>query len=205
MSANLLLVTEVNVRPEALDQAAKAWAELTAGSPAQLYRSLEDSALLELRPLDSLTDLAALHEEWQQLFTATAPHLAGDFRRQVQEFVEAPKDTDLALPDTAHVQLRRVEVKPPVLADYRAWRDRTIFETVRNAPESEVFLAYHSLLSTEPGVLFVAGFSGDPAVHNAVFRTPEYEAILVQARDNYIVPQGGDRGLFLKTYARIEA
>lgn len=208
MSAQLLLATQVPVQNSAADQAVKIWQQLNDdnGGTAQLYRSLDRDMLLELRALDSLDELPALQGQWSALWQALAPHLAGDFRRQVQEFVEAPKPTGLALPDSPYVQLRRVEVKPPVIADYRAWRDRTIFEVVRGAEESEIFVAYHSLLSTEPGVLFVAGFSVAPEVHNAVFRTPHYEEILVQARENYIVTDiGGDAGLFLETYARTEA
>ncbi|MCX4746048.1 hypothetical protein OG455_11035 [Kitasatospora sp. NBC_01287] len=208
MSTQLLLVTQVAVEKQSAEQAVKAWQQLNidAGATAQLYRSLDRDTLLELRALKGLAELPALRNEWAALWDTLAPFLAGDFRRQLQEFVEAPKPTELELPDTTYVQLRRVEVKPPVIADYRAWRERTIFETVRAADESEIFLAYHSLMSTEPGVLFVAGFNGSPEVHNAVFRTPEYEAILVQARDNYIVTHtGGDAGLFLETFARVEA
>ncbi|MEV6113652.1 hypothetical protein AB0L59_14320 [Streptomyces sp. NPDC052109] len=206
MSAPLLIVTEAPVRPEAAEQAAKEWLGLHARRPsgAQLYRSVEGAdALLELRPLDDLNQLPALREEWREQWDAVAPHLAGDFRRQVQEFVEAPKDIDTPLPATPYVQLRRVEVKPPVLDEYRAWRDRTIFETVRGADESEVWLAYHSLLSTDAGVLFVAGFSCEPERHNGIYKTPAYEAILEEVREKYIVPVGGEGGLFTKTYARI--
>ncbi|TGA95330.1 hypothetical protein [Streptomyces sp. MZ04] len=207
MSARLLLVTEVPVQEDAFDQAVKSWQELHAQRPAghHLYRSLEGHTLLELRPLADLGELAAFQEESQAQWQALAPSLAGDFHRHVHEFVEAPKDCAEELPDTPYIQLRRVEVKPPVIAEYRAWRDRTIFATVHAADESEVFLAYHSLLSTEPGVLFVAGFSVDPARHNAVFKTPAYEAILEEVREKYIIPQGGEGGLYTKTYARIGA
>ncbi|MDN3260899.1 hypothetical protein QWJ26_13975 [Streptomyces sp. CSDS2] len=207
MSAPLLLVTEAPVQADQLDQAVKGWLDVHAAHPdgRRLYRSLEDHALLELRPLNRLDDLTALEDDARTLWDAVAPALAGDFRRQLHGFVEAPKDCADALPWTPYVQLRRVEVKPPVLDAYREWRERTIFETVRNAPESEAFLAYHSLLSTEPGVLFVAGFSVPPARHNGVFRTPAYDAILAEVREKYIVTQGGDRGLHTKTYAWIEA
>lgn len=207
MSTALLLVTEVPVRDDMSDQAVKSWQELHARRPAgrRLYRSLEDNTLLELAPLTGPAELATIQQDSRAQWEALADTLAGDFQRHVHEFVEAPKDCAEDLPDTPYIQLRRVEVKPPVLAEYRAWRDRTIFETVRSADESEVFLAYHSLLSTEPGVLFVAGFSVDPAQHNAVFRTPSYEAILEEVREKYIIPQGGEGGLYTKTYARIGA
>ncbi|WP_018544627.1 hypothetical protein [Streptomyces sp. LaPpAH-108] len=207
MPTRLLLVTEVAVQETESDSAVKSWLELHSRCEdgRALYRSLEDSTLLELRPLSGDEDLGRLRRDAREQWEAVAPFAVGDFRRHVHEFVEAPKDCSTALPDTTYVQLRRVEVKPPVLEEYREWRDRTIFETVRSAEESEVFLAYHSLLSTEPGVLFVAGFSVDPSQHNGVFKTPAYEAILTEVREKYIIPQGGEGGLYTKTYARIEA
>ncbi|MET7570701.1 hypothetical protein ABZT04_19705 [Streptomyces sp. NPDC005492] len=207
MSTRLLLVTEVPVQEAESDSAVKNWLELHARyqDGRTLYRSLEDDALLELRPLSGDEDLSRFQRDAREQWEAVSPFVAGDFRRHVHEFVEAPKDCAGALPETPYVQLRRVEVKPPVLEEYREWRNRTIFETVRNSEESEVFLAYHSLLSTEPGVLFVAGFSVDPVRHNGVFRTPAYEAILTEVREKYIIPQGGEGGLYTKTYARVEA
>ncbi|WP_255955368.1 hypothetical protein [Streptomyces odontomachi] len=207
MSATLLLVTEVPVRESEADSAVKNWQEVHARHQdgRALYRSIDDRTLLELRPLTGDDDIAGLQDDARELWDALSPLLAGDFRRHLYSFVEAPKGCASALPDTPYVQLRRVEVKPPVISEYRAWRDRTIFEVVREADESEVFLAYHSLLSSEPGVLFVAGFSVDPARHNGVYETPAYDAILAEVRQKYIIPQGGDAGLYLKTYARIEA
>ena len=81
-----------------------------------------------------------------------APQLVGDFRRQVLEFVEAPKPVAEELPDTPFVELRHVEVRPPAYHAYRVWRDRTIFATVRKAPEVEAFVAYHSVVSTRPEI-----------------------------------------------------
>ncbi|WP_026925294.1 hypothetical protein [Glycomyces arizonensis] len=206
MSSQLLLVTQLPVQPDAVDQTAKAWEQVNAehGGDALLYRSLERPVLLEVRAANGLAELDGLRPLWAAQWQALAPRLAGDFRRQVHEFVEAPRPTDAPFPDSPYLQLRRVEVRPPVFEDYRAWRERTIFEIVRASDASEVFLAYHSLLGADPGVLFVAGFSCEPEVHNAVYRTPAYEAILVQARENFIVTDiGGDAGLFLETYARI--
>ena len=129
-----------------------------------------------------------------------APALVGDFRRQVVDFVEAPKDTDAPLPSTPYIQLRHVEVKPQMYEAYREWRERTIFDVVRTHDEIEVFLAYHSLLSTEPGVLFLSGFRVDPKEYLAVFASPAYQEIVKQAGDTYIT----DRGLYTRIYARVE-
>ncbi|MGP4110482.1 hypothetical protein ACTWP5_06140 [Streptomyces sp. 4N509B] len=205
MSARLLLVTEVPVRAGETDKAVETWtahhADTRAGG-ATLYRSLDDDALLvELTPIADLAEIAARDADHRRLASTLAPLLAGDFRRQVVEFVEAPKDTDEPLPPTPYIQLRHVEVRPPVHDAYREWRERTIFEVVRGADEIEVFLAYHSLLSTEPGVLFVSGFSVDPAAYQAVFATPTYQDIVRQAGDTYIT----DRGLYTRIYARVGA
>jgi hypothetical protein len=204
VSARLLLVTEVPVKSGEIDKVIETWSSLNAASPdsdAVLYRSLDDDGLLvELAPIANLAELADRDAGYRELSAALAPALAGDFRRQVVEFVEAPKDTKTPLPATPYIQLRHVEVKPPVYDAYRQWRDRTIFEVVRNNAEVEVFLAYHSLLSTEPGVLFVSGFSVEPAAYQAVFSTPAYQEIVRQAGDTYIT----DRGLYTRIYARVE-
>jgi hypothetical protein len=203
MPSNYVVVTEVPVAAPTLDATIRNWApRIDAG--AGLYRSVGGSTLLELRGIESLEQLSAIADGWRELGTALAPGLTGDFRRSVHEFVEAPKTSPHALPDTPYVQLRSVQVKPPMLSAYRDWRERTIFDVVRRSPDVEVFFAYHSVLSTEPGVLFISGFKCAPEQHAATFTTAEYEAILRQARDTYIVPRGGDRGLFLASYARIE-
>ncbi|MCX5406590.1 hypothetical protein OHA37_22285 [Streptomyces sp. NBC_00335] len=205
MPANALVVTEVLVDESAVDAAVEVWRKHNAAHPVEgrtLYRGLEDNSLLELLPVAGVDAVPALQEEWRTLWTELTPMLATDFRRQVLEFVEAPKSTDDLLPDTKYLQMRHVEVKPPVFEAYREWRDQTIFEVVRGADEVEVFLAYHSVLSTEPGVMFVSGFNVDPAQYTAVFTDERYQEIVRQAGDRYIT--GGERGLYTKIYARIE-
>ncbi|AKG44206.1 hypothetical protein SXIM_28220 [Streptomyces xiamenensis] len=202
MSAPLLLVTEVPVLTDAVDKAAETWSAHPTAPGSALFRSLDGEGLLvELTPLTGTDDIAEHADAHRAAADALAPLLAGDFRRQVVAFVEAPKDTDDPLPATPYLQLRHVEVKPPVYDGYRAWRERTIFEVVREHAEVEVFLAYHSLLSTEPGVLFVSGFSVEPDTYQAVFTSPAYQEIVRQAGDTYIT----DRGLYTRIYARVTA
>lgn len=209
MPASLVVATEVPVRPEDLDDVAAAWSAQIAGGPSgepptRLYRAVQHPRLVELVALADLGELAAQERRWRTLGGLFAPQLAGDFRRQVLEFVEAPKPAVKTLPDTPFIELRHVEVRPPEYHAYRVWRDRTIFETVRKAPEVEVFLAYHSVLSTRPGVVFVSGFSCAVSDYLAVFSAPAYQDILGQARERYIVPEGGlDRGLSTVVYRRV--
>jgi hypothetical protein len=205
MPATLLLVTEVFSEPTAIEQSIDLWQKHNTLDPdreSMLYRSTEDSSLLELTPLTDPAEIGKLQNRWRDLSTTLAPSLIGDFRRQVLEFVEGPKWTEALLPCTPYIQLRHVEVRPSAYNAYRSWRDRTIFEVVRRSPEVAVFLAYHSLLSTEPGVMFVSGFSCKPEQYSKVFSSPEYQEIVRQAGATYIT--GGERGLYTKIYARIE-
>ncbi|SER21226.1 hypothetical protein [Actinokineospora terrae] len=199
MAATTLLVTEVTTAADALDAAAKQWAEIRP--EGHLFRSLEGSTLLRLTPLAGVEALAGETELFEREFAELAPYVAGDFRRQVLTFVEAAKSTEDAVPLTRYVQLRHIEVPPGVFADYRKWREGTIFDVVRRAEEVEVFLAYHSLLSTEPGVMFVSGFDTTPERYGAVFASAEYQEIVRQAGSAYIA--GGERGLFTTIYERV--
>jgi hypothetical protein len=204
MPAALLMITEVATRDGAIDDAAAHWARLRAetSSDSVLYRGVAGDTLLELTALSDLSQLAKETEPFARQFDELAPFVTGDFRRQVLEFVEAPKSTDDALPSNRYIQLRHIEVPPKVFADYRRWRAQTIFDVVRRAEEVEVFLAYHSLLSTEPGVMFVSGFDVAPERYAAIFGTPEYQEIVRQAGSNYIA--GGERGLYTTIYERVD-
>jgi hypothetical protein len=205
MSAHLITVTELSVKPDRIDEAIAAWLghhESSGMEGRVLYRGLDESTLLELAPVsDTLDELPALRADWLTLWH-TVGHLAeSDFARQVLHFVEAPKPVATPLPETPYVQLRHVEVPPPVYRDYRAWRKETIFDVVLTSPEVEVFTAYHSVFSTEPGVMFVSGFSCTPEEYGAVFASPRYQEIVRQAGDQYIT--GGERGLYTRMYARV--
>lgn len=204
MPASLLMVTEVFTEDGSTDQAIAEWSRLRAetGSDTALYRSTVDNALLELTTLTEMAQLDKERELFGRLFTDLAPFVQGDFRRQVLEFVGAPKVGDASIPSTSYIQLRHIEVPPAVFPAYREWREQTIFDVVRRANEVEVFLTYHSLLSTVPGVMFISGFEVDPDRYAAVFSTKEYQEIVRQAGSKYIA--GGGRGLHTKVYRRVD-
>jgi len=199
MSARYVLISTYLVQEGGHDQVARL---LGTSTPSrQTYRAIDGNDVVELQGFDDLADIAALDAAWQDREPGIAPLLLGDVRRHVLRFVEAPKDCASLLPQTEHMQLRYVEVRPPRSADYHAWRKRTIFAVVREAPEVSVFLAYHTLISTQPGVMFVAGFDGPVAPYNAVFTSEQYRDIVQQAGDTYIT--GGTAGLFTRIYRRI--
>ncbi|MER6423322.1 hypothetical protein [Streptomyces sp. NPDC001137] len=205
MSANLLVLNEVAVAPGKVDKVLAEWSELNSKEPVSgraLYRSAEGDNVLEITPLEDLAQLGALNAVWQKLAESVSQDLVTDFRRQLLEFVEAPKDTTDPLPRTPYVQLRHIEVKPREYTAYREWRENTIFDVVRRADQVTTFLAYHSLLSTEPGVMFVSGFEVEPEEYQKVFTSPEYQDIVQQAGDRYIV--GGESGLYTRVYRRAD-
>ncbi|MDJ0465894.1 hypothetical protein [Streptomyces sp. H27-C3] len=204
MSASLITTVELSVKPDQVGAAAEAWQAHHTASGFEgraLFRSLAGSTLLELAPVAGWDQLEALRADWSQLWDTLAPMAEGDFRRQVLGFIDAPKPADTPLPQTPYVQMRHIEVPPAVYGAYRDWREETIYDVVRSSDEVDVFLAYHSVLSTEPGVMFVSGFSCDPADYNAVFTSPRYQEIVRQAGDRYIA--GGERGLYTEIYARV--
>ncbi|MGW3648195.1 hypothetical protein [Streptomyces sp. NPDC000878] len=205
MSSTLLVLNEVAVAPGKVDQVLAEWSELNQKEPVAgrvLYRSTVDDNVLEITPIKELSDLGALNSVWQKLWESVSADLVSDFRRQLLEFVEAPKDVADALPQTPYVQLRHIEVKPREYTAYREWRESTIFDVVRRADQVKAFLAYHSLLSTEPGVMFVSGFECEPEEYQKVFTSPEYQQIVQQAGDRYIV--GGESGLYTRVYKRAD-
>jgi len=180
MSAQHLLITEITPKDGQCKTVASAWASLPTPQGIvgrAIFSALDDSAVLELSALSSIERIGSLASSWEQVWTRLGANLASDFRRQLLVFVEAPKDTPQPLPTTPYLQLRHVEVPPGRFDEYRAWRERTIFDVVRNSPAVEQFIPYHSLVSTEPGVMFLSGFSVEPDVYAATFNSSRYQQI----------------------------
>jgi hypothetical protein len=207
MPSNLIILTEVPVAAEHLDKAAATWQQHLddhAQADHQLYRNLQADTLLELTAVtDELAELAALRQSWKELWPQLSDYLTGDYRRQLLHHVQSPKPSTGSLPAGTYLQLRHIEVPPSVYQEYRAWREETIFDVVRNAGEIQSFDAYHSVFSTEPGVMFVSSFDTTLPEYEAVFQSPRYQQIVQQAGDRYIV--GGDRGLYTTIYQRLTA
>jgi len=204
MSAKYLLIAEITLKDGQIKAVASEWGNLPTPQGVverALFRALDDSTALELSALSSINQIKALAPSWEQTWTRLGVNLASDFRRQLPTFVEASKDTNQPLPTTPYLQLRHVEVSPGCFDEYRAWRERTIFDVVRNSPAVEQFIAYHSVINTEPGVMFLSGFSVAPDVYAETFNSPRYQQIVQEAGDNFIT--GGERGLYTKLYQRV--
>ncbi|MFB9928460.1 hypothetical protein ACFORO_29255 [Amycolatopsis halotolerans] len=198
MTSSLLLATEIPVAGQSAADAVKVLRDNGSGT---LYEGIEHPAILELTPVADASALAVPLARLRELRKPLAPLQTGDFRTQVLEFVAAPKPVGGDLPESPYVQLRHVEVKPPVHEEYLAWREDTIFAEVRKSPKIEAFLAYHSLVSTEPGVLFVAGFSCPPEEYLPTFASERYAEIARQAHPRFVT----DEGLYTRIYRRVPA
>lgn len=80
-------------------------------------------------------ELTALTATTMSIAQKFSEYLVGDVRRELLDFIEAPKDIATLLPTTPYIQLRHVEVKPEAMDEYRQWREETIFDVVRNADD----------------------------------------------------------------------
>ncbi len=198
MSTRFLMISRFPVKPGASNNLVSCFGE---EETCRIFVALEGDEVMVLHALETNNSLENLSAEFSTDLKGHARLLTGDVNRELLEFVEAPKPIDSLLPDTPFVQLRHVEVKPEVMSDYRKWRDETIFDVVRQADEIEVFLAYHSVISGQPGVMFVSGFSCHPDLYGSVFASERYRTIVQEAGEQFIT--GGTNGLYTKIYEEI--
>lgn len=149
---------------------------------------------LELVAIEDWTTAELLCRRRKEFHARMEPLMETDWRQQVLGHVEAVKPWAGTLPRSRKLQVRYIEVPQALKAEYLEWRRSTIFAAVRDAPEVETFVAYQTLLSTSPGVIFFSGFSGDSELYmDRAFRTPRYQQIIRDAGSRYIA--GGDSGL----------
>ncbi|EJE9730181.1 TPA: hypothetical protein ACWV6T_005228 [Salmonella enterica subsp. enterica serovar Muenchen] len=201
MSAKYVLITRFPLKNHTDTEQFKA---LQNSADKKYFLSDEPgiNELLELRAFDNIAAIVPYEAELETAFHTFAKHLAGDVRRELVKFVEAPIDSANPLPETEYIQLRHVEVPAENYNQYRHWREETIFNVVRdNKDKITSFGAYHSLISGQPGVMFISAFTGDKDAYRAAFTNERYQTIIQQAGDNYIT--GGNEGLYTRFYRSI--
>lgn len=164
------------------------------------FVALDQDEVLELTAFEALSDLPSVLADRADAERSVTPWLTGEWRHDILGHVEDVIGGPGAITAAPMVEMRHIEVPPPVYPEYRGWREQTIYQAVRNRPEIDCFRSYQSVLSTQPGVMFVVGFSAETEAYWDVYRTPEYRAILDQAGSRYIA--NGLSGLECKTYAR---
>lgn len=166
------------------------------------YAALQGHTVMELTAFESLDALAYVMAERADAERSVTSHLAGEWRHEVLSYVETLKEAENSITSAPMLEMRHIEVPPPVYTEYRDWRERTIYSALRNCHEIDDFRAYQSVLSSQPGVTFIVGFSQTPAVYRAAYETPLYLDILRQADARYIV--GGHDGLKCRIFVRSE-
>ncbi|QUM86702.1 MULTISPECIES: hypothetical protein [unclassified Moritella] len=205
MKNNLIISSEVIALNSETTAAWDIWcnagnAELPSGAVRKCYYLEEnENHFLELIAVEKFSDLETLMIQREAFMTELSPLLSSDIRQQVFQLEDTVKAIDTALPTTEKLQLRYIEVPLSVKDAYLNWREDTIFEVVRGASQIDCFLAYRTLFSTQPGVMFFSGFNGDSSQYMAdIFLTPKYQQIVKEAGDQYIT--GGADGLYTRIF-----
>ena len=199
MAAHIVLISRFPIEPSAVLSLQDLFYD---DLKTRYLVDVNQQEILQIRAYKDLDDFvnnaADLNSDWERF----SQFMVGDVRRELLQYIEAPKPIDSLLPETDYIQLRHVEVRPQQMQAYRKWREETIFDVVRRNEEVDTFLAYHSLISGMPGVMFIAGFSGDPEAYHKVFSSSRYKEIVQQAGTSYIT--GGSNGLYTQLYMRPE-
>lgn len=201
---NYMLINEFAVKEEAIERSIKSWKKLYRNEHGRvLYKRDDGSRLLEIvllaRPASIEDELSStLRQSYQELIK---PDMLTDWRMQLLALKNKVNDNGELLPNTPYLQLRYIEVPLSVYDEYFQWRRPTIFEYVERFSQIEYFMAYHSVLSTKPGVMFLSGFSGDVEEYLNIFKEDEFQAISNEAKSKYI--HGGDQGLSTLMYVKV--
>lgn len=203
-SENFMLITEFKVVPEQENAVIKIWKSIYQNDDKRcLYKNMENNNFLEIILLNKATDMhIKLNNNVRDDFVSQIkPLLLSDWRMQLLELKDEVITNGKLLPTTKYLQLRYIEVPLKVYDEYFQWRRSTIFDHVKKYSEIESFSAYHSIISTQPGVIFLSGFSGDVDKYLTIFSCDEFQRISNEAKRKYIL--GGDQGLFTILYEKI--
>ncbi|MDP5211011.1 hypothetical protein [Microbulbifer sp. 2205BS26-8] len=207
MESKLVVCNEIIVDPARSEVAWDAWKHQkyevgTKKIKRVAYRCEDEPArFLELISIDDISELSEIIKLKDQLPDFFYSYLKSDWHQQVVELLDVVRPTGELLPTDKKLQLRYIEVPLSVFDEYREWRENTIYDVVKNSDSINGFLAYQSVFSTKPGVLFMSTFEGNTKDYmKQNFLTERYQGIVKEAGDRYIV--GGKDGLFARVYAR---
>ena len=207
MKAPYLAVMEWEVEEGKLDEAAKIWINSKVSNffeNSVLYKGLTKNSLVVLYEVTNFSVIQQFVEsdEFKQFVKAQAKYMQSDFHQSIVGLVEDVIRRKQLIPKTKYMQLRSIEVPLSDIDSYLEWRKRRIFEFVKRNDKVTSFLAFHSVFSTVPGVLFVTEFEGNPDEYRASFLTDEYKQIIKEAGHDHI--KSGEQGLQTFEYERVE-
>lgn len=203
-NGKILLLNEIKIAPNDLNKTIDIWMThfLDNNNDERcLYLSGDD--ILEVTVCNDDSSLNnCIHDSLLlNLENKLVGSLLSDWKRQIIKLIDVVKPQIKLLPNTPYLQLRHIEVPLSQYQKYIEWRRKTIFAYVKNNAKVESFQAYHSILSTEPGVTFFSGFSCNEAEYLSSFNTEEYQQIIKEAGNQYIC--GGEKSLYTKIYQNL--
>ncbi len=189
--APYLVVTEFEFMPNTSDQIIDKWNKSTAKKKlpeSVLYEALKKDTLVLLYTINEFNDAQTFIEsyDFKDFIAEVADSLNSDLHQEIVALVKHVAPRDQLLPTTRYMQLRHIEVPLSGIEEYLDWREETIFDYVSRNEKVTSFVAFHSLLSSTPGVLFVTEFEGDPDEYRNSFLTPEYQKIIKEAGHDHI-------------------
>ncbi|HEX5751608.1 MAG TPA: hypothetical protein VFZ09_35630 [Archangium sp.] len=157
--------------------------------PRSVYQHEGGDRLMEFVALQELSGLGELlgDASWRETESLVRPRLAVDYRRQIHVLSDVVKPPASPVPGGDRLQLTRAEIAPRKLGEYHAWRRDAFFPHVRAQEHVEGFTAYHSVLSTEPGTLFLAQFSCSFEEYLESQKAPAYQELTRHAASHYVL------------------
>jgi len=201
-SSQYLLVTEYEVDPSKQKKTIEKWYECfnAEKNVRTLYYNEKMHSLLEIYGFSDLTQLnqELIVQSKSSYAQQILPWMDSDWRRQVLGLKDIVIDQNGIIPNSLYLQLRYIEVPLKKYEEYDNWRKNTIFKYVRQKEQIKSFLAYHTILSTRPGVMFICGFDCPTEDYLEIFSADEFQKISNEAKNKYIY--NGPNGLFTKVY-----
>lgn len=189
--APYLVVTEFEFFPGRENQIIDIWnsseAKVILGESV-LYKAIKKNSLVLLYKVEKFNEAQGFIESiaFNQFIDEISEFMDSDLHQEIVALVKQVSPRDNLLPTTPYMQLRHIEVPLSGIEDYLDWREKTIFDFVGRNDKVTSFVAFHSLLSSTPGVLFVTEFEGDPDEYRNSFLTPEYQQIIKEAGHDHI-------------------
>lgn len=156
--------------------------------PRAIYQHEGRDRLLELVALPDVAALGALlgDSAWLEIERSVRPRLTVDFRRQVYALRHAVRQPS-ALPTAPALQLLRMEVTPQLGQSYSALREQTLYPHVEKSSVVESFAALEAVVSTEPGALYLTGFSCEKARFGEEFAVGQQREFMGEAASRFVI------------------
>ncbi len=199
-AAKYLLVTIVKSNPQFFESLIIQWKKSISEKASKIFINEDDMSLLTL---SAFSEIETLWDALKKNFHLKedknlVSYCYSDFHQEILEYQETIVSQESLLPSSTYLQMRHIEVPLERYKEYLHWRANTIFKYVKQLKTIDSFVAYHSIFSTLPGVMFICGFSCDPKMYNASFNSTAYKGIVQEAGTRFIVD--GEKGLYTKIY-----